>query len=152
MNIRELLKQKGLRVTPQREAIYRLLAASKAHPTAEWVYQEVRNIFPSISFNTVYKTVQSFEESGLLQRFNTGENVYHYDANVRPHPHFICLSCGKVDDMDEFPDSLEDFMSKAAMSSSYKMKFVNLHFYGYCPQCGEGNRKTHQKEEEKWQI
>lgn len=147
MNIGELLKQKGLRVTPQREAIYRLLAASKAHPTAEWVYQEVKNLFPSISFNTVYKTVQAFEESGLLQRFNTGENVYHYDANVRPHPHFICLSCGRVDDINEFPDSLEDFMSKAAMSSSYKMKFVNLHFYGYCPQCGDGNRKTNPKEE-----
>ncbi|MFZ5631612.1 MAG: Fur family transcriptional regulator [Bacillota bacterium] len=136
-----MLNKKGLRATPQREAIYRILYASKAHPTAEHVYQEIRKAFPSISFNTVYKTVLAFEEAGLLQRFNTGENIYHYDANVRPHPHFICLSCGAVDDMDAFPDNLEEYMKKAASSSPHNIKFINMHFYGYCPQCGDSNKK-----------
>jgi len=141
----ELLRQKGLRVTPQREAIYELLASSKAHPTAEWVYREVKNIYPSISFNTVYKTVQIFEAAGLLQRFNTGANIYRYDANVKPHPHVICLSCGRVDDMEEFPNQLEELLKKAALSSPYEIKFVNLHFYGYCPQCSGGNSKINSK-------
>ncbi|MCL6478902.1 MAG: transcriptional repressor [Peptococcaceae bacterium] len=141
MNIRELLNKKGLRITPQREAIYKVLYENKRHPTAEHVYHEVRKIFPAISFNTVYKTVQAFEEAGLLQRFNTGENIYHYDANVDPHPHFICLSCGAVDDMDEYTADLEEYMKEAAKASPRKIKFVNMHFYGYCPQCGNNDIK-----------
>lgn len=148
IDIKEHFREKGLRVTPQRELIYRLLLESKAHPTAEQVYRKVIETFPSISFNTVYKTVQAFEESGLLQRFNTGENVYRYDANVDPHPHFICLSCGRVDDVDGFPGDLENFIRKAAASSPNKIKFANLHLYGYCPQCGDSNKKSNSKEEE----
>ena len=146
-DLKELFKKRGLRITPQRELIYRLLAKSKAHPTADHVFREVREAFPSISFNTVYKTVRTFEDQGLLQRFNTGENIYHYDANVSPHPHIICLSCGRVDDIDDFPDNLENFISKAETSSPYQIKSVNMHFYGYCPQCGDSNKKTHPKEE-----
>ncbi len=139
-NIRELFKQKGLRVTPQREAIFRLLAVSKAHPTAESIFQEVRKSFPSISFTTVYKTMQALESSGLLQRFNTGANVYRYDANVHPHPHFICLNCGRVDDMDDFPENIQAYLKLAAQGSSNRLRFVNLHFFGYCPHCDVGNQ------------
>jgi Fur family peroxide stress response transcriptional regulator len=134
-DIRELFKERGLRVTPQREAIFRLLAASKAHPTAEQVYQEVRKTFPSISFTTVYKTMQALESAELLQRFNTGANVYRYDANVRLHPHFICLSCGRVDDLGDFPENIVDSLKRAAQIALNHLKFINLHFFGYCPQC-----------------
>lgn len=142
-----LLKKKGMRVTPQREAIYRLLAGNKGHPTAEHIFHEVKKAFPSISFNTVYKTLLSFEEAGLIQRFNTGQNIYRYDADVSAHPHFICLQCGRVDDMREYPDNVEDFIGKAERFSPGKMKFVTLHFYGYCPQCGNSDIKTHPKED-----
>jgi len=152
-DIKKMLRSKGLRVTPQRELIYRLLLESKAHPTADYVYREVRKTFPAISFNTVYKTVRSLEESGLLQRFNTGDNIYHYDANVSPHPHLICLHCGRVDDMDDFPDDLEGYILKSARSSPGKIQYVNLHFYGCCHRCGDGGIKTktgmeNEKEEE----
>lgn len=140
-DIRELFKQRGLRVTPQREAIFRLLAASKAHPTAEHVYQEVKKTFPSISFTTVYKTMQALEGSGLLQRFNTGVNIYRYDADAHPHPHFICLSCGRVDDMPDFQANLDGCMEQAAHHTPNHLRFVNLHFFGYCPQCDAGNQK-----------
>ncbi|MGD0154146.1 MAG: Fur family transcriptional regulator [Thermacetogeniaceae bacterium] len=139
-DIRKLFKQKGLRVTPQREAIFRLLAGSKAHPTAEQVYQKVQQTFPSISFTTVYKTMQALEESDLLQRFNTGANVYRYDANIHPHPHFICLTCGRVDDMKEFPVDLNDYIESAARSTPNRLSFINLHFFGYCPQCEPGSQ------------
>ncbi len=142
MKAREVLKARGLRVTPQREAIYRILAASKAHPTAEHVYEAVKKVFPSISFNTVYKTVQAFEDAGIIQRFNIGANVYRYDANVDPHPHFICLSCGRVDDMDEYPEDLGEFISKAVASSPYTIRSVNLHFFGFCPQCGKTKKNN----------
>ncbi len=138
--IRMLFKQKGLRATPQREAIFRVLAGSKAHPNAEQVYQQVRQTFSSISFTTVYKTMQTLEEAGLLQRFNTGANVYRYDANVHPHPHFICLNCGRVDDLKEFPADLNDYLESAARSTPNRLRFVNLHFFGYCPQCAPGNQ------------
>ncbi len=135
-DVRTLFKQKGLRVTPQREAIFRLLAASKAHPTAEHVYREVQKTFPAISFTTVYKTMQALESSGLLQRFNTGANTYRYDANIHPHPHFICLDCGMVDDMDNFPENIQEYLKLAAQNSPNRLRFVNLHFFGYCPHCG----------------
>ncbi len=139
-NIRDLFKQKGLRVTPQREAIFRFLAASKAHPTAEHVYHAVGKTFPSISFTTVYKTMQTLESSRLLQRFNTGANIYRYDANVHPHPHFICLDCGRVDDLDGFPEDIQDYLERAAQSSPNRLLFVNVLVYGYCPHCDVGNQ------------
>lgn len=138
-SIRELFKKKGLRVTPQREEIFRSLAASKAHPTAEQVYQDVRETFPSISFTTVYKTMQTLESSGLLQRFNTGANVYRYDAGVHPHPHFICLHCGRVDDMDDYPENIQTYLRLAAQTSPNRLMLINLHFFGYCPLCDAGN-------------
>ncbi|MGQ5710944.1 transcriptional repressor [Desulforudis sp. DRI-14] len=109
---------------------------------AEHVYEAVKKVFPSISFNTVYKTVQAFEEAGIIQRFNIGANVYRYDANVDPHPHFICLSCGRVDDMDEYREDLGEFISKAVTSSPYTIQSVNLHFFGFCPQCGKTKKNT----------
>jgi len=146
--IKSIFHQKGLRLTPQRELIYRLLAGSKAHPTADQVYREVLKTFPAVSFNTVYKTVRAFEEAGLLQRFNTGENIYRYDANTAPHPHFICLSCGRVDDMGDLPESVESFLRKAAGSSPNQVKFFNLHFYGHCKQCGDREINNNFKEED----
>ncbi|MCL6610824.1 MAG: transcriptional repressor [Peptococcaceae bacterium] len=148
-DIKELFKKKGLRTTPQRELIYRLLSGSKAHPTAEHVYREVRKTFPAISFNTVYKTVRSLEEMGFIQRFNTGENIYRYDANVSPHPHFICLSCGRVDDVDDFPDDIGNYVHMAAFATHCEIKFVNLHFYGYCPECRGSRPKTNTEEEKR---
>jgi Fur family peroxide stress response transcriptional regulator len=143
-DIRESFKQKGLRVTPQRETIFRLLAASKAHPSAEHVYQDAKKIFPSISFTTVYKTMQTLEKAGLLQRFNTGTNIYRYDANVHPHPHFICLGCGRVDDMNDFPENIQGYLEQARQNSLHRLQFVNLHFYGYCQHCDAGNRQNNQ--------
>jgi Fur family peroxide stress response transcriptional regulator len=138
--IEELFRQKGLRVTPQREAIFRLLRSSKEHPTAEQIYRDVRQVFPVISFTTVYKTMQTLEASGLLQRFNTGANIYRYDADVQPHPHFICLGCGKVEDMEHFPADFGHYVERAAATSPNRLQFVNVFFYGYCPHCEDGNR------------
>ena len=98
--ITRTLREAGLRVTPQRMAIYLTLVKTKAHPCAELVYQELHHDFPSLSLNTVYNTLQIFEELGLVRRLDTGEGMCRYDANPSPHMHFVCKVCGRVLDIE----------------------------------------------------
>ena len=91
MDTATLLKSKGLRVTPQRLAILDILRSTKAHPSVETVYDLVRERFPSISFNTVYKTLQSFEDAGLVWKLSI-DNLYRYDGNTLPTPIFTATA------------------------------------------------------------
>ncbi len=132
----EILQDYGLRITPQRELIFRLLMGSKEHPTAEKIYQEVSEVFPSLSRNTVYKTLEALEAKGLVKRFNTGESADHYDANTAPHGHITCLKCRRVDDINgELSSIMDELDQKAESSSGYQVLSADLYFYGICPDC-----------------
>ena len=118
----EILKQKGLKVTPQRLAIYTMLQHSYSHPTAEDVYKEVSLTNPSISLATVYKTLDSF--------VNEHSN---YDAHTHPHAHMICTHCQKIFDFSG--DALASLAENAEKESGFDIKSIHLTFYGICPNC-----------------
>ncbi len=75
------LRERGLKVTPQRMAIYTMLTETIAHPTAEAVWEHVKGEFPAVSFNTVYTTLNTLEQARLVQRLHIG-GVAHFDAKV----------------------------------------------------------------------
>ena len=133
------LRENGLRVTPQRELIIKVLRGTKAHPTAEVLYEKVRESYPALSLNTVYKALDLFEEKGMIKRFNTGVNIYRYDANVNPHAHIICVKCNKVDDLDEesFSDVFTEIKEKAEKNSMFGYDVITADFfvYGICYDC-----------------
>ncbi|SFE75999.1 Fur family transcriptional regulator, peroxide stress response regulator [Thermoanaerobacter thermohydrosulfuricus] len=128
-----LLKQKGLKVTPQRSAILNLLRNTKEHPTAETIYKKLASDFPTMSLATVYKTLEVLKNIGLIQELNVGEGSFRYDANTNSHPHLVCLGCGKVEDLDE--SVLQNLIEEVKKHTDYRLVEQKLYFYGYCPVC-----------------
>ena len=98
--ITSLLREKGFKVTPQRLAIYNMLASTQSHPNAEMIFNELQALYPTMSLATVYKTMEILKEIGLVKVLNAGEDSFRYDADTSDHPHVRCMSCGQVEDVD----------------------------------------------------
>ncbi|MCX7903509.1 MAG: transcriptional repressor [Caloramator sp.] len=140
-NLSNLFKEKNLKLTPQRYAIYNYLLGTKSHPSAEMIYEALKPHYPTMSLATVYKTLNTLIELGLVQQLNVGEDNFRFDAKAEPHPHIVCLECGKVDDIDEL--ELNNINQIAQKYTNYKISSSKVYFYGLCPECQlkeEGDR------------
>jgi Fur family peroxide stress response transcriptional regulator len=145
----DILRSAALRVTPQRVSILRLLRGSKAHPSPEMVYRELKPAYPGLSLNTVYQTLHALEDAGVLRRISMEENVYRYDANVAPHVHLVCRGCGRVDDCDGDLDALlGELGERVSARSAWDIRAQDSCFYGYCPACRREEGKPPQTGEE----
>ena len=91
---------KSLKKSRQREAVYDFLMTRKDHPTADFIYENVRKTFPNISLGTVYRNLNLLVELGQAQRFSTYDGYDHFDGNPAPHYHFVCNKCRCVLDID----------------------------------------------------
>lgn len=131
--ITTLLREKGFKVTPQRLAIYSMLASTKTHPNAEMIYRELQPSYPTMSLATVYKTMDILAQLGLVQILNTGEDSFRYDANTESHPHVRCLQCGRVDDLENIDD--QSFLARVREQTAYQITDRQFYFYGICPVC-----------------
>lgn len=131
--ITSLLREKGFKVTPQRLAIYNMLAAAKSHPNAEMIFNDLQATYPTMSLATVYKTMEILKEIGLVQILNAGEDSFRYDADTSDHPHVRCMTCGQVEDIENIEYS--GFLSQVAQGTNYKLMGQQFYFYGICPDC-----------------
>lgn len=139
--IQEILREKGYKATPQRIAVYNILAGTKSHPTVEAIYEKIKEDFPTVSLNTVYKTLLMLKDAGLVRRLNVGEDFARYDANPNPHIHIICTRCGRVEDLDEaFEKEISDLPERAARYSGYRFEDWDVYLYGICPECSKTGR------------
>ncbi len=130
------LREKGLKVTPQRMAIFGMLCETTSHPTAEQVWDAIREQFPAVSFNTVYTTLNALEKCGLIQRLHIGENAAHYDAKQVPHVHFTCKCCAKVVDFEDCSHlEMQSLLAKLAEHEGCRVDKVELNVYGMCLEC-----------------
>jgi Fe2+ or Zn2+ uptake regulation protein len=94
-----LFRASGLKVTPQRECIFRVLHGNDVHPTAESVYAAATAAMPSISLKTVYQTLNDLAQMGEIQHLDFGTGSSRFDPNIEPHHHLVCIRCGKVRDL-----------------------------------------------------
>jgi len=131
--ITAMLRDKGFKVTPQRLAIYNVLAGTKAHPSAEMIFNQLQPYYPTMSLATVYKTIEILKEIGLVQVLNVGEDSFRYDANTDNHPHIRCMTCGRVDDLEDIDAT--DFINKIADKTAYRLTGQQFYFFGICPEC-----------------
>lgn len=99
-HINKLLKEKGLKSTPQRAVILTYLEKTYAHPTAETIFNDIKKEYPSISLNTVYRTLELFEKKQIIFAIIDTNGVRRYDAHTKPHIHLVCTVCGKITDID----------------------------------------------------
>lgn len=127
------LREHRLKVTPQRLAIFHMLTNTKSHPSAEMIYNSLRETHPTMSLATVYKTLDALVKASLVQQINVGEDAFRYDATTHSHPHVICNSCHCVHDLDT--DELPDLKAIVADKTRFNLSHEQLYFYGICPDC-----------------
>ncbi len=132
------LKDRDFRITPQRLAILRILAASEEHPTVDDIYKEVKVEFPTTSLATIYKTISLLKELNEVLELGFPDGSNRYDGNnPSPHPHAICVKCKKIMDPELMNiDALSEEMSR---KTGYKIFHHRLDFFGLCPKCQQKN-------------
>ncbi|MGL5084758.1 MAG: Fur family transcriptional regulator [Clostridium sp.] len=132
-NITLIFKEKKLKLTPQRLAVYKYLMSTKEHPSAEVIYKALQPDYPTMSLATVYKAVKTLVEVELVQEINVGEGNFRYDGNATDHAHIQCLSCSKVDDLEDI--SFKTLNKTAEDNCGYKVLSNKVFFYGICTNC-----------------
>ena len=103
----EAFRRQGLKVTPQRQCVFRALHDNPEHPSAESVYEAVRAEMPTISLRTVYQTLNDLAAMGELRQLTLGTGSARFDPNVEAHHHLVCDGCGKVVDVYADTSGLE---------------------------------------------
>ena len=134
-SFRHRCRERGIRVTPQRLAVYRTLAADLSHPSADTVYGRLRPDLPTLSLATVYRILESFEREGLVRRVSTSDGAGRFDANVRPHQHLVCRVCKGVSDFDA--PSLARVGIPQAVTPEFTAEEIDIRIVGICRSCGE---------------
>jgi len=124
----------GLKLTPQRLAILSYLEGNKSHPSAEDIYNAVSKEFTTMSFATVYNTLEVLREKGILRELKIEPGKKRYDPDTTPHHHLICVKCKKVIDIyKKFKLTLPEEISK-----EFEILGNHIEFYGICPGCKQG--------------
>lgn len=132
------LKEQEHRLTPQRMAVLRILAASEEHPSVEQIYERVKTDFPMTSLATIYKTVTVLKGIGEVLELGFSDDSNRYDGNKPyPHPHLICIKCKNI--VDPEVATLSELRQEVAQSTGYQIMSHRLDFFGICPKC-QGKR------------
>jgi Fur family peroxide stress response transcriptional regulator len=140
------LREHDFRITPQRLAVLRILAASEGHPSVERVYETVRREFPTTSIATIYKTVHLLKQINEVLELGFPDGSNRYDGNKPfPHPHVICVRCQKIIDLDL--ESLKDMTAEVADETGFDILTHRLDFFGICGDCKREERSTKTKKE-----
>lgn len=132
-NITKIFKEKKLKLTPQRIAVYKYLKGTYEHPSAEVIYKALQADYPTMSLATVYKALKTLVEVELVRELNVGEGNFRYDANLVDHAHIQCINCSKVEDFSGI--DLNSLDREAENLSKFKILSRELYFYGLCSEC-----------------
>jgi len=128
-----MFRAHGLRVTPQRQAIFRLLEGDDAHPTVDALYDRARAEMPTISLKTVYQTVHDLEALGEVHVLDLGTGSVRVDPNVEDaHHHLVCTTCGRVRDL---PIDFGGLRVPVRYRRDFTIDAVQVIFRGHCEQC-----------------
>lgn len=126
--ITKLFREKGLKATPQRIAVYSFLRDNPIHPDVETVYKKVVEENPSFSKTTVYNCLEALTDKGLLIPVKIDAEKIRYDADITFHGHFICEQCGSIYDFD--CDDTQVFGI-----DGFEVRQKDVYYSGYCNRC-----------------
>ena len=125
------------RYSKQREKILEAVKHSEEHPTAEMVYEKVRQVLPKVSLGTVYRNLNLLTEEGRVRELILEDNVKRYDGNLTDHYHCICKSCGDIIDISfESDEILRNLSSRI---NNFQIDDHKIEFYGQCEDCDTEN-------------
>jgi len=129
------IRSAGLRLTHQRSEILREIAAADTHPDVEAVYEAVRERVPTISLDTVYRTLSTLTDRGLISRVSFTPGPARYDGNPARHHHFVCTRCGLVRDVEDV--DLDAIRPTGDVIAIGRPESVQVQFRGVCAKCQE---------------
>lgn len=125
----------GLKVTPQRVAVLKFLRENRIHPTVEKIHHELLKEYPAISLTTVYNTLSSFVEAGMVQELDIDPNKMRFDSCLDQHDHFYCRACDNVYDIDYNASILADNLRSRKTIEGHKVDVISINLKGVCRYC-----------------
>ncbi|MBI5682413.1 MAG: transcriptional repressor [Deltaproteobacteria bacterium] len=134
--MKELIQKyrgKGLKLTPQRLAILKFLEGNTNHPTAEDIFRQIKKTYPTVSFATVYNTLEILKKKGEILEITIDWDRRHYDPNTTMHHHIICVKCKTIGDV--FEDYSEALLLPKYIVDEFKPVGNHIGFYGVCKKC-----------------
>ncbi|WP_034386367.1 Fur family transcriptional regulator [Deinococcus sp. YIM 77859] len=123
-----------VRQTRQRQAVIEVLRESREHPDAAWIHSRVRELLPSVSLGTVYRTLDALVRDGVVVTIERAGQATRYDYKRagEDHHHAVCRSCGAIFDVEA---GMLPTLPAAALPPGFQVTDVRLEFMGICPEC-----------------
>jgi Fur family peroxide stress response transcriptional regulator len=131
------MHERGLRVTPQRQLIFALLAGSRSHPTVDEVHEAVARVLPTVSLRTVYQALHDLAALGEIRLAPLGGTSLRVDVRTDDHAHVVCRRCGQAQDVDVDPAT---FVPPASVASGFAVDRADVVFSGLCASCRRARR------------
>ncbi|HBG26388.1 MAG: hypothetical protein A2Y10_07925 [Planctomycetes bacterium GWF2_41_51] len=132
-DFRAKCKKQNLSMTPQRIAIYEELIKAKDHPGCDEIYERVKKNFPDISLDTVYRTLSTFAQIGVIHLVEGYGEAKRYDPDINQHHHLRCLKCNKIVDFQD--ETFNNLRVPKTMEKSFTIKNVKVILEGLCSAC-----------------
>jgi Fur family transcriptional regulator, peroxide stress response regulator len=136
--LRSKCRDAGLKITPQRMAVYRALVESTEHPSAEGVYRQVRRTFPSISLDTVNRTLLTLSDIGAAFVVEGSGDAKRFDANLKNHQHFKCVKCRRI--IDFHHAAFDSITIPENLMDGFTVLKKTVYLEGYCDLCKTGQK------------
>jgi Fe2+ or Zn2+ uptake regulation protein len=128
------------RETKQRRMVFETIKGTSSHPTADWIFENVRTSVPKISLGTVYRNLSVLKDEGLIREFQGTDRRAHYDAKLTPHAHFICSDCSAIFDVHS---TVEFDWRKIKELVGCEVTGQRIEFSGVCAACRHRSRHQH---------
>ena len=131
-NIRQILVENGLKVTPQRVAVYEAIMKMNNHPNAEAIIEVIKKKYPNIAIGTVYNTLETFAQKGIINRIKTNGDVMRYDALMHRHHHRYSTDSKRIEDYydEELNQYIQEFIQKRSIPN-FSIEDINVQIVGH---------------------
>ena len=138
--MREFLKTKGFKTTPQRELIFRSFFELERHVSVDELYDKVRQKDNTVGYSTVWRNLKLICKVGLAEEVNLGDGVTRYDRVTKePHGHLYCLQCKELVEFDV--ERVMEFLTATADDHEFAPEGIKIEIQGYCAKCRKANQK-----------
>jgi Fur family peroxide stress response transcriptional regulator len=131
--LREQCAGHGLRLTPQRDTLLRVLSTTTGHPTADDLVRRVRKVLPSVSHATVYRNLQELVGAGLVGTLERAGGAVQFEINPDDHHHFVCRTCGEV--WDVYLDAVDFRVNRRSPLKGFRIDRGEVQLQGLCARC-----------------
>ncbi len=131
--LKDIFAEAGIKLTPQRIEIFRAVYSTDEHPSAEVIHEKLKEQMPSISVDTIYRTLATFERLGLINRVSVLDRQSRFDANTDVHHHFVCIRCGRIKDF--YWPIFDTLALPPGMEQHGHIISKHIEVRGICPEC-----------------